>query len=70
MFEPIWKKMEQVISGEQAPVYALRINEHARWVAFGVWLGRGSWPFPPFPLPEKTVVMEDAIYENQSRSCA
>ena len=34
MFEPMWKKMEQIISGEQARTYTLRINEHARWVAF------------------------------------
>ena len=34
MFEPIWKKMEEIISGEEARVYTLRINEHARWVEF------------------------------------
>lgn len=34
MFESVWKRVEQVVSGEQARAYTLRINEHARWVEF------------------------------------
>ena len=34
MIEPIWKQMEEVISGENAREYTLRINEHAQWEGF------------------------------------
>ena len=34
MVEPVWKMMEQALSGDQARDYALRINAHARWFEF------------------------------------
>ena len=34
MFEAMWRKAEQAISGEEARRCTLRINEHAQWCEF------------------------------------